>query len=135
VVAKMYSPQFQSPIPVTGLPQPAAQPMAPQKPQVGKTEFQTLLEQKTADVGGALSFSSHAAKRLEQRSINLSPDDIQRISGAVDRAADKGARESLVILNNLAFVISVDNRKVITAMDTDAMKENVITHIDSAIIA
>jgi len=100
-----------------------------------KSSFQQILEQKTAAAQGGVSFSAHAAKRLEQRDIDITADDIDRISKAVDKAAVKGARESLVLLNDLAFVISVANRKVITAMGTDNMKENVITNIDSAIIA
>lgn len=135
MVAKMYGPQFQAPKQLDQL-QPAIQPSVQQpKLQTGKTDFQKILEQKTAGTGSVLSFSAHAAKRLQQRSMELTADDVTRLSDAVDRAADKGARESLVLMNGLAFVVSVTNRTVITAMDTDSMKENVITKIDSAVIA
>lgn len=134
MIAKIYGPQIQKPAKIEGLapaPQPALQP----RPLDGKTEFQRILEQKTSAVDGGITFSAHAAKRLEQRSINISSDDVQRLSKAVDRAAGKGARESLVLLNDLALVVSVANRKVITAMDSQNMKENVVTNIDSAVIA
>jgi len=134
VVAKMYGPQFQAPKQIDAL-QPAAQPSVQPRPQTGKTEFQRILETKTAGSSQVLSFSAHAAKRLQQRSVDLSAEDMTRLSDAVDRAAGKGARESLVLMNGLAFVVSVTNRTVITAMDTDSMKENVITKIDSAVIA
>jgi flagellar operon protein len=134
VVAKSYGPQFQAPKQIESL-QPALQPALQPKPQVGKTEFQRILEQKTSAADGSISFSAHAAKRLEQRSIDLTVDDVQRLNNAVDRAAGKGARESLVLLNDLAFVVSVPNRTVITAMDSTLMKENVVTKIDSAVIA
>jgi len=135
VVAKMYGPQFQAPRQLDPL-QPAPQtPLQQPGQQTGKTEFQKILEQKTAGAGSALSFSAHAAKRLQQRSMELTSEDVTRLSDAVDRAAGKGARESLVLMNGLAFVVSVTNRMVITAMDTESMKENVITKIDSAVIA
>jgi flagellar operon protein len=130
----MYGPQTPRPQQVgqVGAYQPVAQP-TPQ--QVGKSDFQRILEEKTAAAGGGVSFSSHAIKRLEQRSIALSADDVSRLTGALDRAATKGARESLVLLDDLALVVSVTNRKVITAMDREHMKENVVTNIDSAVIA
>jgi len=130
----MYGPQFQAPRQIDTL-QPAVQPSVQPKIQTGKTEFQKILETKTAASGQVLSFSAHAAKRLQQRSVDLTAEDMTRLSDAVDRAAGKGARESLVLMNGLAFVVSVTNRTVITAMDTDSMKENVITKIDSAVIA
>ena len=134
MVAKMYGPQFQAPRKIDTLQQPAAQPVK-QQPLSGRTEFQKLLEKKTAAVDGGINFSAHATKRLQQRSLELSTDEVERLTTAVDRAADKGARESLVLLNGMAFVVSVTNRTVITAMDSDQMKENVVTHIDSAVLA
>jgi flagellar operon protein len=53
----------------------------------------------------------------------------------VDRAEEKGARDSLVLLRDMAFIVSVSNRTVVTAMDGERLKENVFTNIDSAVIA
>lgn len=131
MVAKSYGPQF---IPVKKATQPDVQAPVQPKPKTGKTEFQKILEQQSARENG-VQFSNHATKRLEQRDISLSPEDFMRLAGAVDRAAGKGARESLVLLDDLALIVSVKNRKVITAIDTEAMKENVVTNIDSAVIA
>lgn len=133
MVAKSYGPQF-TPVRQTATPEIHAPLQQQQKPQVGKSEFQRILEQRQAGEDG-VQFSNHAAKRLEQRAITLSPEDFIRLSQAVDRAAGKGARESLVLLDDLAFVVSVTNRKVITAIDRESMRENVITNIDSAVIA
>ena len=131
MVAKTYGPQFQKPQQITQ--PPVQKPLQPQ-PTTTKTEFQRILEEQTAR-GNGVSFSAHAAKRIEQRQISMSPEDLTRLASAVDRAANKGARESLVLLNDLAFVVSVTNRKVITAMGVEKMKENVITNIDSAVLA
>lgn len=95
--------------------------------------FDAIL-QSTVDRGGALKFSAHARERLNLRNINLSADDLQRMTDAVNKAAAKGARQSLLVMDNQAFIVSVTNRTVITALDGGSMKENVFTNIDSAVI-
>jgi flagellar operon protein len=81
-----------------------------------------------------LKFSSHAQTRMQSRGIELSPDEMLRIREAVGRAGAKGSKESLVLTDKAAFVVSVKNGTVITAMDRDSMKENVFTNIDSTIM-
>ncbi len=81
-----------------------------------------------------LKYSAHALERMRSREINLSPSDRSRLERAVEKAAAKGARESLIIMDNLALVVSIRNRTVITALDGESMKENVFTNIDSAVI-
>ena len=80
-------------------------------------------------------FSGHALQRVERRGIDLSPATIGRLNDGVDRAAGKGARASVVFVDSTAFVVSVPNRTVITAVDRDHMKQQVFTNIDSAVIA
>lgn len=122
--------------------QPLA-PVAPQsKPkgvQAGVTanqqttagNFSQLLEQEITGV----KFSQHALQRLDSRQIQLDNTQLTKLGQAVEKAAQKGAKETLVLLNdNLAFVVSVKNKTVITAMDGASMKENVFTNIDSAVI-
>ncbi|MNC19878.1 hypothetical protein D3C75_678170 [compost metagenome] len=81
-----------------------------------------------------LKFSNHAAKRLEQRGIELGSSQLDQISSAVDKAAAKGSKESLILLKDMALIVSVPNRTVVTAMDGSSMKDNVFTQIDSAVI-
>lgn len=95
--------------------------------------FDTVL-QTTVDKGAALKFSAHAKERLSLRNINLSPEDMARMTDAVNKAAAKGARQSLLVMDHQAFIVSVTNRTVITALDGSSMKENVFTNIDSAVI-
>jgi flagellar operon protein len=95
--------------------------------------FDALL-QTNVERGGALKFSAHAKERLSLRNINLSAEDISRLTDAVNKAAGKGARQSLLVMDNQAFIVSVTNRTVITALDGGSMKENVFTNIDSAVI-
>ncbi len=95
--------------------------------------FDSIL-QSTVDKGNGLKFSAHAKERLGLRNINLSADDLNRMNDAVNKAASKGAQQSLLVMDNQAFIVSVPNRTVITAMDSGSMKENVFTNIDSAVI-
>jgi flagellar operon protein len=93
----------------------------------------TTLDQ--APVESSITWSAHAAARLRQRGIELTPDQTQRLETAVDKAAAKGAKDALVLLDDNAMVVSVTNRTVITALGTHQAKENVFTNIDSAVIA
>lgn len=83
----------------------------------------------------SITFSNHAQKRLESRDIRLAGDDLSKLATAVDKATTKGAKDSLVLLDDLAFVVSVKNRTVITAMNLPDFKEGVVTKIDSVVIA
>lgn len=81
-----------------------------------------------------LKMSAHAERRLIERNVTLNLEDMQKIEGAVQKAASKGARESLVIYGDLALVASVKNKTIITAMEGKDMKEHIFTNIDSAVI-
>ncbi len=95
------------------------------------TPFQRVLEKQLEEV----KFSSHARMRLETRNLTLSDGAQDRLNHAVSAAASKGARESLVLMDDLALVVSIPNRTVITAMANDEMRSHVFTQIDSAVIA
>lgn len=81
-----------------------------------------------------LKFSHHAEQRLQQRGIELLPDQLTRIADAVDQAAAKGAKDSLVLFRDIAMIVNVPNRTVVTAMDGQSMKEHIFTQIDSAVV-
>ena len=87
------------------------------------------------DSSGSVRFSGHALERLQRRGINMDAATLDRLNGGVARAAAKGSRDSLVLLDDTAFVVSVKNKTVVTAVDREHMKEQVFTNIDSAVIA
>lgn len=91
-------------------------------------EFRKLLHDNL------LRISNHAAKRLEQRGIALEADQLVQIHSAIEKAAAKGSKESLILMKDMALIVNVPNRTVVTAMNGKAMVDNVFTHIDSAII-
>ncbi|RYG64980.1 hypothetical protein EON77_19080 [bacterium] len=84
--------------------------------------------------GDRLKVSGHAQTRLDSRGITLGDAEWSRVMAGVDRAAAKGAKESLVLMDGTALVVSVKNRTLITAVDAESSKENVFTNIDSAVI-
>lgn len=82
-----------------------------------------------------LRFSNHAQKRLEARNINLTDDGISRLSNAVDKAEKRGGKESLVMVDDMAFIVNVRDRMVVTALDSKTRGEGVFTQIDSVVFA
>ena len=118
------------------IPGPAPRPAGtPVEIPPGTPSFRSVLEQTQAPATGeSLRFSAHAMQRLQSRNITLSGGDVARMNAMADKAAAKGAKQSLFILRDTAMVVSIKNRTVITAVDQDSMKENVFTNIDSAAI-
>ena len=100
-----------------------AQPTAPKAPAAGGLPGP-----------GELKFSNHAVDRMVSRGIQFTPEDIGRINDAVAKAASKGSKDSLVLINDSALIVSVKNKTVVTVMDKASMKENVFTNIDSTIV-
>jgi flagellar operon protein len=106
-----------------------------QIPPTGTGSFRDVLRTAQPAITGApLKFSAHAQQRLQSRNINLSQDDLAKMNAMADKAAAKGAKQSLFMMHDTAMVVSIPNRTVITAVDKQSMKENVFTNIDSAAI-
>ena len=119
-------------VPPGALPSPLDQPVAkPAQVAPRGPSFGDVLREKTQGV----QFSGHAIQRVQRRGIEVGETTLARLGEGVDRAASKGARESVVFVDDTAFVVSVRNRTVITAVDRDHMKDHVFTNIDSAVIA
>jgi flagellar operon protein len=81
-----------------------------------------------------LKFSKHAIQRLESRNIHLNHNEITRINNALGKASQKGIKETLILMDNKAFVASVKNKTIITAAVDEQLKDNVFTNIDGAVI-
>lgn len=90
--------------------------------------------QSAAKAAEGVKFSNHAIERMRTRGISYSPDDISKLTDAISRAAAKGSKDSLVLMNDSALIVSVKNNTVVTVMDKNALKENVFTNIDSTVV-
>jgi flagellar operon protein len=101
------------------------------KPVAG-IPFHEILKDKQATVASELKFSKHANERLASRNIDLSDDQYRRLESGAKRAYEKGIKESLVMVDNLAFVVNIKNNTVITAVNEG--EEKIFTNIDGAVI-
>ena len=112
-----------------------AQRGAKSAPEAGKgTEsFQSIMSQQLG-TSRPVQLSKHASERLHSRGIDMSDERLQQVSQALDKAEDKGSRETLILFDDMALVASVKNRTIITAFDRDKLREGVVTSIDSAVI-
>ena len=103
-----------------------------QKPNTEHGDFGSILKD-TINQSSGLKFSKHAELRLQARNIQLTQAQKDRIGEALNKAQTKGVKDSLVLLDNMAFVVNVKNRTVITAVNSNELRENVFTNIDGAV--
>lgn len=104
--------------------------------------FQDFMQERIRQTEGSpqlqtegIKFSAHATSRLESRGIKLNEDDLNRINVAVDKAKQKGSKDSLVMLNDLAMIVNIKNKTVVTAVNNGTARDNIFTNIDSAVMA
>ncbi len=109
-------------------------PVAGERPITTGPPVSTF-EDELANVARPVHISRHAQNRLERRNIDLRPDDLARLRGAVEALARKGAHQSVVMLDQLALVVNVPSATVVTAVQPRSGKESVFTSIDSVVIA
>jgi len=122
------------------------------KEQVGGTSFEETLTQasqsegskkpellssvnlKSEDLKSLLKFSNHAIERMQTRGISYNPERLQKLDEAIKKAAAKGSKDTLVLMDDSALIVSVKNNTVVTVMDKNSLKENVFTNIDSTVV-
>ncbi|MDE6675138.1 MAG: flagellar protein [Acetatifactor sp.] len=108
--------------------------ITPQQNLAGeKISFQEVL-QKKVQTDNNLRFSKHASVRLQQRGIDLTDGQLERLMDGTRKAGQKGIKDSLVIVDELAFIVNVPNSTVVTAMDSKDAVDNIFTNIDGAVI-
>lgn len=96
-------------------------------------QFADLLQQK-AEASQSVHFSKHAARRVQERGIDVTDTLLSDLNQAVQKARDKGARDVVIIGESNAFIVNVPNNVVVTTMSGTEMKENIFTNIDSAVL-
>jgi flagellar operon protein len=119
--------------PATPAAKPGTASTAGAAPAAPGPSFADVLAGQTAV--GTPTFSKHAIERLTRRGVELDSTTLGRLTDGIQRAAGKGARNSVVFVDGTAYVASVQNNTVITAVTPEAMRSHVFTNIDSAVIA
>ncbi|NLK27972.1 MAG: flagellar protein [Clostridiales bacterium] len=94
--------------------------------------FHEILEKQVVQKNRDLKFSKHANERLASRNIDLTEDQLRRLETGAKKASEKGIKESLVMVDNLAFIVNIKNKTVITAVNDG--EEKVFTNIDGAVV-
>lgn len=112
------------------------EPKAKQSADAGALSFRDILEVKSGirTQGSELRFSKHATSRLLTRDITLDETQVERLKDGVMKASGKGIKDSLMIMDKLAFIVNVPSATVITAIDQTEANENIFTNIDGAVI-
>lgn len=90
--------------------------------------------EKKVNENSNLKFSKHAVERLADRQIDLTKEQMTRLENGAKKASEKGINESLVMVDSLAFIVSVKNKTVITAMDSEETTDHIFTNIDGAVL-
>ncbi len=98
---------------------------------ISKTDFKKVFEEEF----DKLKFSAHAQSRMTSRDISLDTNEIERLNTAVDKAVQKNVRESLILLNDKAFIVNIPNKTVITVANHGGFDNSIVTNIDSAVFA
>lgn len=114
----------------TGIPHTSPQQVAD---SVGSRSFKAILQEKI-DTSNGVNFSRHAMNRVMERNIDLSAESIDRLNEAVKLAEEKGLDDTLILLDDAAFIVSVRNNTVITTVNKDEMTGNVFTNIDGTVV-
>ena len=117
---------------------PIGKPALPDNKAIEKksdtsNSFVNVLEQEITKQT-EVKFSKHALDRLQSRNIKLTKEDLNKINNAVNKAAEKGVKESLIIMGDTAFIANIKNKTIITATTEETLKNNVFTNIDGAVI-
>lgn len=95
----------------------------PMQPQVSKPTLPS-----------GLKFSNHAIDRMQARGVRFTPEELGRIESAVTKAEGKGAKNTLLLTDAAAMIVSIKDKTVVTVMDKTNLKENVFTNIDSTVV-
>ena len=123
---------YQRPVNLLEIAQRGKQPGADKKAG-GDLAFKQVFSEELAGKRG-VTFSKHASERLFSRGIEMPQERLNQISDAIDKAETKGSKETLILTDDTALVVSVKNRTVITAFDKQNLRDGIVTSIDSAVI-
>ncbi|MBU5437704.1 flagellar protein [Tissierella sp. MSJ-40] len=81
-----------------------------------------------------IKFSKHALERLNRREMDLTNEEMEKLKIAFNRAEDKGIKDALILMEDKAFIASINNKTIITTVNKEQLKENIFTNIDGAVI-
>lgn len=120
-------------LPVTPLVPPTKNLQKEKSVRTTSLNFQDVFSKEVNNQNN-IKFSAHAQRRLQERNINLDEDFMEQVNEAFIKVESKGAKQSLLLLGDVALIASIKNKTIVTAMDGKNMNDHVFTNIDSAVI-
>lgn len=100
---------------------------------VAKKDFGQVLE-RIQNKNDDIKFSKHAMTRIDNRNMNLSNEELNKLKSGFNKAEKKGVKDALILIEDKAFIASIKNKTVITTVNKEQLKDNVFTNIDGAVI-
>lgn len=104
------------------------------KPGAGAKSKPSVDFDKVLEKSSELQISKHAEKRLASRDVQMGDIEKAQLKEAVGALEKKGAKDSLVLMGESAFIVNVPTKTVVTALPKDQMKEQIFTNIDSTML-
>lgn len=117
--------------PVDGL-QPVPSAAAAQRPVTKAAPgFRELVDH----AGQAVNFSRHAAQRMQERDIQLSPKEMSLLNQAIGEARTAGAKQAAVVMDPGIFIVAPNSNTVITTVPKSAEQPmQLISHVDALVL-
>lgn len=97
-------------------------------------DFKSILQRELQNNASGLNFSKHALQRISERQIEIEPQMLEQMTNAVEHAEEKGIKDALILASQAAFIVNVPSKTVITTMNSQEMRNNIITNIDGTVL-
>lgn len=101
--------------------------------EIAKKDFEQVLD-RIKKTNEDIIFSKHALFRMDNRNMQLTNTELEKLKSAINKAEDKGVKDALILVGDKAFIASIKNKTIITTLNKEQIKDNVFTNIDGAVI-
>jgi flagellar operon protein len=108
-------------------------PKTSDQPQEQGRSFSEILAERIK-ANSNINFSKHAIERVAQRNVDLNEAHMERLNEGVRLASQKGLGETLILIDQTAFIVNAKNNTVITTVSGNDLKGNVFSNIDGTVI-
>ena len=93
--------------------------------------FKELVDAKAEGI----TFSRHAAQRMQERQIQLSANDLSLLNQAMGQARSAGASKAAVVMDPGIFIVAPGSNTVITTVPKNsAQPMQVVSHVDALVL-
>ena len=94
--------------------------------------FEDILEARLP--AGTVKISPDVTESLQMAGIELTPMELDRLGRGIDKLAEEGGQDGLLLSEKAGFVVDVSTRTLTSVVPVEDVKNKVFTAIDSAIV-